>query len=207
MIKKYKAVILKNSIINVKEVVKQIKNNILDEGSLFCYVKNTYDNTQVKNDIFDLMEYCTTIGFEYINTIICPEDAEENYDNIQYIIWLVKNKQKMYFNKDAIREKHIWKDVEWGKREKNYNPKGKDPGNVWIPTIDDGKGKITDHILLNTNQIYNRILSAIIEKESENIFLLSDDKNDVKYKYNNNYIEFKFIENKEKKLKIYLTIK
>lgn len=201
MVKKYKAAILKNSIINVKEIVKQIKSNILDEGSLFCYVKNTYNNTQVKDDIFDLMEYCTNIGFEYINTIICPEDAEENYDNIQYIIWLVKNKQKMYFNKDAIREKHIWKDVEWGKREKNYNPKGKDPGNVWIPTIDDGKGKITDHILLNTNQIYNRIFSAIIEKKSENIFLLSDDENDVKYKYNDNYIEFKFIENKEKKVK------
>ena len=55
----------------------------------------------------------------------------------------------MLFIKDNIREKHIWKDVEWGKRKKNYNPKGKDPGNVWLPTKDDGKGKITEHLILN----------------------------------------------------------
>jgi DNA modification methylase len=65
----------------------------------------------------------------------------------------------MRFNKDAIREKHIWKDVEWGKRAKNYNPKGKDPGNVWIPTNDDGKANITEHILLSDDDVIARILS------------------------------------------------
>ncbi len=201
MREKYKTVILKNSITNVTEIIKEIKNDILDEGNLFCYVKNSYDNTQIKNDVFDLMEYCTSIGFKYINTIICPEDTEKNYDNIQYIVWFAKNKEKMYFNKDAIREKHIWKDVEWGKREKNYNPKGKDPGNVWIPTLDDGKGNITNHILLDTNQTFDRIFNATIEKKSDNIFLLSDNQQDIKYKYKDNDITFKFMENKEKKLK------
>ena len=65
----------------------------------------------------------------------------------------------MTFDKDAIREKHIWKDVEWGKREKNYNPKGKDPGNVWIPTLDDGKAHITKHILLSESEIFARLIS------------------------------------------------
>lgn len=64
----------------------------------------------------------------------------------------------MNFNKDLIREKHIWKDVEWGKREKNYNPKGKDPGNVWIPTNDNGKAVITEHILLNKEKVIKRLL-------------------------------------------------
>jgi hypothetical protein len=31
----------------------------------------------------------------------------------------------MKFLKDAIREKHIWKDVERGKRSQNYNQKAK----------------------------------------------------------------------------------
>jgi DNA modification methylase len=63
----------------------------------------------------------------------------------------------MKFNKDHIREKHIWKDVEWGKRAKNYNPKGKDPGNVWIPTKDDGHANITEHILLSDREVIDRI--------------------------------------------------
>ena len=193
----YKTVILKNSIINVIEAVKEIQNDISEEGSLFCIVKNSYKNDEIKNDIFDVMEYCTNIGLTYINTIICPQNTKLHYDNIQYIIWFVKNKEKMYFNKDAIREKHIWKDVEWGKREKNYNPKGKDPGNVWIPTLDDGKGKITKHILLNNNEIYNRILSSTIETKSDNIFILSSKKEDSKYKYKDNNITFKFVENTE----------
>lgn len=196
----YKTIVLKNSIINVIKELEKVRNNLSENGNLFCYVKNSYSDNEIKNDIFDLMQYCTDSGFTYINTIIVPENTENNYDNIQYIIWFVKNKDKMYFNKDAIREKHIWKDVEWGKREKNYNPKGKDPGNVWIPTLDDGKGKITEHILLERNQVYNRIFDATIEKDDD-IFLLSDEKKDIQYKYKENNIIFEFINNKEDNIK------
>lgn len=197
----YKAILLKNSITNVIRELAELKNNLQEDGSLFCYVKNSYNNNQIQEDIFDLMEYCTSIGLTYINTIIVPESTEEVYENIQYIIWFVKDKNKMYFNKDAIREKHIWKDVEWGKRTKNYNPKGKDPGNVWIPTLDDGKGKITEHILLSESQVYNRIFDATIEKKEDNLFLLSDSENDIKYKYKNNNITFKYITNNTDTLK------
>lgn len=196
----YKTILLKNSIINVIKELEKVKNNLSENGNLFCYVKNSYNDNEIKNDIFDLMEYCTDNGFTYINTIIVPESTENNYDNIQYIIWFVKDKKKMYFDKDAIREKHIWKDVEWGKREKNYNPKGKDPGNVWIPTLDDGKGKITEHILLERNQVYNRILDATVEND-DNIFLLSDEETDCQYKYKENNIDFKFIKNQEDNIK------
>lgn len=201
MEKKYKTAILKNSITNVKQIIEEIKDIIVDEGHVFCYVKNSYNNSEIKEDIFDLMNYCSDIGLKYVNTIICPENAEESYDNIKYLIWFVKNKEKMYFNKDAIREKHIWKDVEWGKREKNYNPKGKDPGNVWIPTTDNGKGKIINHILLNVYQIYDRVLSATVKEKNDKIFLFSDDRLDIEYKYKDNNITFKYLENKDKKVK------
>ena len=177
--KMYNTIILKNSICNIKKELNSLENNLAENGNLFCYVKNDYIGNEVKNDIFDLMEYCTNINLSYVNTIIVPESTSNEYDNIQYIIWFVKNKEKMFFNKDAIREKHIWKDVEWGKREKNYNPKGKDPGNVWIPTLDDGKGKITEHILLHRNKVYDRILDATIQ-ENDNIFILSDEKEDTR---------------------------
>lgn len=196
----YNTIILKNSICNIKKELNSLENNLAENGNLFCYVKNDYIGNEVKNDIFDLMEYCTNINLSYVNTIIVPESTSNEYDNIQYIIWFVKNKEKMFFNKDAIREKHIWKDVEWGKREKNYNPKGKDPGNVWIPTLDDGKGKITEHILLNRNKVYDRILDATIQK-NDNIFILSDEKEDKIYQYKQNNITFKYIENNSEHLK------
>lgn len=200
MEKIYKTILLKNSIINVIEELNKVKNCLSQNGNLFCYVKNSYNDNEIKDDIFDLMQYCTNIGFTYINTIIVPENTEANYDNIQYIIWFAKDKDKMYFNKDSIREKHIWKDVEWGKREKNYNPKGKDPGNVWIPTLDDGKGKITEHILLERNKVYNRIFDATIEK-GDKIFILSDEESDRQYKYKKNNINFKFLKNEDNNIK------
>ena len=93
-------------------------------------------------------------------------------DNVQYLLWFVKSHEKMLFIKDNIREKHIWKDVEWGKRKKNYNPKGKDPGNVWLPTEDDGKGKITKHIILKNIEIIERCVIST-SQSGDSIFICS----------------------------------
>ena len=122
------------------------------------------------------------LGLYYINTIIVPEETD-CIDNILYCVWFVKNKEKYYFNKDTIREKSIWKDVEWGKRKKNYNPKGKDPGNVWIPTNDDGKANITKHILLSIEEIFNKIFDATLIENDKYLLILDNDKLK-NYKYN-----------------------
>ena len=65
------------------------------------------------------------------------------------------------------------KDVEWGKRTKNYNPKGKDPGNVWIPTKDDGKAHITEHILLSLSDVINRLHSCSVQKDLGTLYVTS----------------------------------
>ena len=89
-----------------------------------------------------------------------------------YIIWLAKGKNH-FFNKDVIRESHIWKDVEWGKRAKNYNPKDKDPGNVWIPTKDDGKAHIAEHILLSLSDVINRLNNCSVQKDLGTLYVTS----------------------------------
>lgn len=96
----------------------------------------------------------------------------------------------MYFNKDYIREKSIWKDVEWGKREKNYNSKGKNPGNVWIPTEDDGKANITKHILLSKKEILDRLLSTTLLENDK--YLLINDQN-TGYHFNDYDCDIKII--------------
>ncbi len=140
----------------------QKKFDALDEsGCFFAILSTEYDSDgNVIHDFFEVIAAAVKIGYAYINTIVYPTKNVQSVsfeDNVKYVVWLCKDPNKMIFNKDAIREKHIWKDVEWGKRAKNYNPKGKDPGNVWIPTLDDGKATITDHILLSEEDVINRL--------------------------------------------------
>lgn len=140
------------------------KYEILDEtGCFFAIISTEYDyKGNVIHDCFQVISEAVEIGYHYINTIVYPTTNVQYVsfkDSVRYVVWLCKNPDKMIFNKDAIREKHIWKDVEWGKRTKNYNPKGKDPGNVWIPTLDDGRANITDHILLSDDDVIKRIIA------------------------------------------------
>jgi len=140
-----------------------------DSASIFFICKNVYDeNNIISKSSLDYTEQINSCGFNYVNTIILPESVTD--DNVQYLLWFVKSHEKMLFIKDNIREKHIWKDVEWGKRKKNYNPKGKDPGNVWLPTKDDGKGKITEHIILSDIDIIERCITST-SRESDAIYI------------------------------------
>lgn len=148
--------------INTK-LIKTLYSELDDSGSIFLICQNEYSHELIMWSFFDTIEAFENNKFSYINTIVFPLVADKTNTlkhNVGYILWFVKDETKMYFNKDAIREKHIWKNVEWGKRTKNYHALGKDPGNVWIPTKDDGKGKITEHIILTRDQIVSRLIKS-----------------------------------------------
>lgn len=191
--------IIKSKYKNICKLSKDSFSILNDSGNLFILYSTEYDlNGNVKFDIFDIIKYCTSVGYIYVNTIVYPKEKVFTkcfYDNVSYIIWFCKNTDLMLFDKDKIREKHIWKDVEWGKREKNYNPKGKDPGNVWIPTEDDGNAHITKHIVLSEKQIIDRLLKM---SKSKNDYKFYNDIKDIK---NNNIPKQVIIENKIKKCK------
>lgn len=146
-----------------KDALKSKYSQLSDTGSFFALLQTEYDNAgNVQHDFLDVIDEAITCGYEYVNTIVYPVKNRLECaisDNVKYVVWFCKKHSAITFDKDAIREKHIWKDVEWGKREKNYNPKGKDPGNVWIPTEDDGKANITDHILLEDEGVIRRLLA------------------------------------------------
>ncbi len=133
-----------------------------ESGMFFAICSTEYDaDGNVVHDFLDIISEATSLGYGYVNTIVYPTENVQKVafsDNVRYVVWLCKDHARMSINKDAIREKHIWKDVEWGKRAKNYNPKGKDPGNVWIPTEDNGRAIITKHILLSDDQVIGRLL-------------------------------------------------
>lgn len=175
--------IIKDTIQNSIELLSSYKEKLDSSANVFAFIQNEVDsNGDVTNDFLDVIDASVKEGYFYVNTIVAPTKkrvSSELPDNILYIVWLALNKDH-FFNKDAIRESHIWKDVEWGKRAKNYNPKGKDPGNVWIPTKDDGKANITDHILLYTSALINRIHSSSAQIGLDTIFV-TNDKEEILY--------------------------
>ena len=166
--------ITKTNIENTISILEKKFSSLEDKGCFFALITNEYDdNGNIVYDFFDVIEKGLSCGYKYINTIVYPSllNCESHIqDNVKYIVWLCKNPKEMLFNKDFIREKHIWKDVEWGKRAKNYNPKGKDPGNVWIPTIDDGKANITEHILLSDEDVIKKLLTMTCCGDNYQIF-------------------------------------
>lgn len=143
-------------------ILRRKKESLQDDGTIFLICSTEYDNNgNVVHDFLDIIFEATSLGYTYVNTIVYPTKEVQKVafcDNVRYVVWLCKNYSLMRIKKDSIREKHIWKDVEWGKRSKNYNPKGKDPGNVWIPTEDDGKATITEHKMLCDQEVINRLL-------------------------------------------------
>lgn len=150
--------VLKTGYKNISKKLSEHLDSLSIGAHIFILCKNEYDdNSIIKNSVLDVIDLALTFKLDYINTLVIPQECN-SADSILYGVWLSKDRKSMKLNKDAIREKHIWKDVEWGKREKNYNPLGKDPGNVWIPTEDDGKGKITRHVVLSEKQVIDRIL-------------------------------------------------
>ena len=157
-----KTIIIKDNISEILPQLQPLLAELSDEGSLFIVCSNQYDeNGIVLYDFFDVINKGMSCGFAYVNTIVYPTNDKQNVcfqDNIRYVIWLCKDANNYSFDKDLIREKHIWKDVEWGKRARNYNEKGKDPGNVWIPTEDDGKANITSHHLLKDEDVIEKLL-------------------------------------------------
>jgi hypothetical protein len=163
---------VKNLYINQINNEKITRYNFSNYDNIFIFYRNLYSDSGLLNKSFleIAKDYSDNYSnWQYKNIIVTPSrinNRSKLNDNLIYVIWF-SSINNPYFNKDAIREKHIWKDVEWGKRKKNYSEKGKDPSNVWIPTEDDGLGHITKHILLGIPEIVDRLYkSTTLEKNT-----------------------------------------
>lgn len=171
----YGTAIIKGTFDSIVAVLKEFTPQLSSSSCVFVFCRTEYaQNGDVLHDFLDVIQLGLDANLTYINTIVAPTDGiihSELPDNVLYIVWFAKNRDLMCFNKDAIRESHIWKDVEWGHRAKNYNPRGKDPGNVWIPTEDDGKGNITKHILLDYEALIKRIDDCTKHNNSSSVFI------------------------------------
>jgi hypothetical protein len=112
----YCTAILKETIAGAQQTLTRIRNKMIESGNVFVLIRNEYDdNCDVKHDFFDVIDFGTKNGYSYVNTIVVPTKEKikvELSDNVLYIVWFAKDRQKHFFNKDSMREPHIWKDEE-----------------------------------------------------------------------------------------------
>jgi len=177
-----KSIIIDNSqIIDFKEkdfdnFLEIIKSNVDSfENNYFVIINNVkYNGLPITLLVCDYVE---NLGLYLVDEIIwlCNSDTNNTFKNLfKSILWFTK-KQNYDFNKDMLRVKHIWKDMEWGKREENYHPLGKDPGNVWIKEYSE-KAVIIQHKFLTSEEIYSKLIISQVKNDMELFEIISNSK-------------------------------
>ena len=154
----YQTIIINHDEIeNVDNLITELK----DDGILWILSDDLYKSNETVPKTFELIAKLTEKGLKLKNVVLWINRFGEMGSPViniyKNILFFVKS-ENYYFNKDPIREKHIWKNVDWGKRPENYNPKGKDPSNVWILTKDDNNGKIIKYKPLTLDDIVKRCI-------------------------------------------------
>lgn len=147
-------------------------------GCLWLISGHIKQGIELKPYCFELAEIISEEGLILRNIItwFIPNTLEAQYrltPRYAHILFFVKDRNKYYFNKDLVREKHIWKGVEWGKRSGRYNSLGKDPSNIWLLTDDDGRGNKTKHIPLSITDVINR-MRLLSVPQNGNLTIYSD---------------------------------
>lgn len=171
---KYQSIIINlldehiDSIINKIKGIKSKLSTLEEDGTIWIITSNYVEDSELVLTSFEVAKLFQELNLK--NIVLVPDFKKlrkgEIFTDVTYEILFFSKSSNYFLNKDPIREKHIWKDVEWGKRINNYHELGKDPGNVWLKTEDDGHARITEHIPLKFGEVINRIIKISTKKES-----------------------------------------
>lgn len=123
------------------------------EETLWVFAQNTYRDGQYWPAAMAVADHARAETDLILKNIVTRHQefttGGDMHNAYEEILFFVKDKRAYRFNKDPIRIAHVYEGKEWGgKREKGnsayhdtevrrYNPKGKDPGNVWLDEIRD----------------------------------------------------------------------
>jgi hypothetical protein len=121
-----------------------------ERGSLWLLARDSYVRGQlvpIAHELIDRIRSFTEFKLKDIIVVYRPYATESRrrrpllgaYFMIGHF---VKSSDSSFFDKDIVREPHVFKEIEWGRRKigksgysnksrKRYNEKGRDPGNVF----------------------------------------------------------------------------
>lgn len=139
----------------LKPIFVKFYSALKENGNLWIFCQNIVYDEITYPLMFDIASLGKESNFKLKNLIkiFCnPELNSAGLPNSYFnLLFFVKNLQKYTLNKDPLREKAFWKNIEWGKGERKkknnsttrslYHEKGKDPSNFWINRLHNGKGR------------------------------------------------------------------
>ena len=145
-------------------VFSECKRVLKSDGSMWINIDtiNT-GHDELVTVPFDLITKLRAIGLLlrdiiiWHNPIALPENVSYKLANkFEYVLLFTKHPRKFKFYKDSIREPHV---TTTDKRKWRYNPKGKDPGNVWtINRIVYGQKEFSSHPAQFPSELPRRII-------------------------------------------------
>ena len=169
------------SVTEAEEKIDEIlayTSKILEKNGIIWVISTDIRNGTIFIPVSLLaLEKASKFGLNNYNSIVWLHEDRIGtgiFCNIYSNIQMFAKDMSYYFNKDPIREEHIWKDIEWGKRKFRYNKKGKDPGNVWIKSFHYGKGKIVKQEYYKKEEILERLFSITSNKDSKRLLITPD---------------------------------
>lgn len=190
MVSQYISILCGDKLYNETDVRNHLRELLKlqdDKRLTWIIIKDPQDKQEYYSNSLLVTKIAIETGFLLRNYIVYPQldlcDSTKPITNITYTLLMLAKSKEYFFNKDPIREKHIWKDKEWGKGKRKsgktvYNPKGKDPGNFWILTSKNKNFTDTKFKVYDRGQIVNRILSSSgIAKD--NVVLYYDNDNEM----------------------------
>ncbi|MSP65019.1 MAG: site-specific DNA-methyltransferase [Bacteroidetes bacterium] len=168
-----------NQLAEIKKLSQKIFKSLKENGTLWIITDDLYYDGKLKKTSFDISSVFHQSDFLIRNMIIWYNREKKKIlcdlvNSYSTIIFAVKTKNYV-FDLDSVREPHIWKDFEWGGgRKSRYNPKGKNPSNLWLKTRSE-KGKIQSYIPLSTEMAMERCL-LLSHSKNENALIYSNKK-------------------------------
>jgi len=148
-------------------------------GSLWILGSNLYDQELLPFplDLAHRVESLTDFKMKNVLAVFRESiDSSKLLASAYYLIpFLVKAEEGYYFDKDSVREPHVFKDIEWGKRivgksgysdeeKPRYSPKGRDPGNVFYRTLRNGEGYVIAVNAYADEEIYDKLVKSSTRK-------------------------------------------
>lgn len=147
-------------------------------GSLLVLARNYYQQNELLPFAYDIMaQILSRTHFMLKNIIIVHREFQTTSSKLLafghfLVLYFVKSIDSYYFDKDAIRQQHIFRKIEWGrrtrgksgygnKRSNRYSKKGRDPGNVFYTAIRDRRtGQILTIQTISDAELFQRLISV-----------------------------------------------
>lgn len=168
---------------SMDKIWKHLSEEVSKKGSLWILGVNGYeDNQLVPWPLMVVERIATKTRFKLKNVFIWykemnPLETKDFVPAYFYILFFVYSLKDYFFDKDSVREPHVFKDIEWGgkrvkgksayhdRKVRRYGPKGRDPGNVFYQTKRDDDGRVLEVLEFEPEDIYRKIVLLCSEEK------------------------------------------